>query len=74
MKSAEVKVCKGLLLLRSEDEGFGWRREDRLQPSELAVEVADVHGLLDRWQEGRFYSLGQQGFPVDLLEKSPESE
>lgn len=43
VQGAEVKVCKGLLLLRREDEGFGWRREDRLEPSELAVKVADVH-------------------------------
>lgn len=68
MQGAEVKVCEGLLLLRREAEGFGRRRQDGLEAGELAVEVADVRGLLDRWQERRFYPLGQQGFPVDRLE------
>lgn len=67
MQGAEVKVGKGFLLLSRKAEGLGGRRQDRLELSELAVEVADIHGLFDRRQERRFYFLGQQGFPVNSL-------
>lgn len=70
MQGAEVKVCEGFLLLGGEAEGLGGRRQDRLESSELAVKVADVHQLFDRRQERRFYFLGQQGFPVDGLRET----
>lgn len=47
MQGAEVEVCEGVLLLGREAEGLGGRRQDRLESSEVAVEVADVHGLFD---------------------------
>lgn len=68
MQGAEVKVCEGHLLLGRQAEGLGRRRQDGLQPRELAVKVADVGALLDGRQEGRRGRLGQQRFPVDGLE------
>lgn len=68
MQGAEIEVCEGFLLLGREAEGLGGRRQDGLESSELAVEVADIHGLFDWRQERRFYFLGQQGFPVDGLQ------
>lgn len=67
MQGAEVEVCEGGLLLGREAEGLGRRRQDWLQPRELAVEVADVRALLDGRQEGRRGRLGEQRFPVDGL-------
>ena len=67
MQSAEVEIHEGLLLLGGELEGFGGRRQDGLQLGEVAVEVADVRGLLDRRQERRLQLLGQQRLPVDGL-------
>lgn len=67
MQGAEVEVCEGGLLLGREAEGLGRRRQHRLQPRELAVEVADVRALLDGRQEGRRGRLGEQRFPVDGL-------
>lgn len=68
MQGAEVEVGEGLLLLCRQAEGLGRRRQDRLELSELAVEVADVPGFFDGRQERRLHSLGQQGFPVDSLD------
>lgn len=68
MQGAEVKVREGHLLLGRQAEGLGWRRQDRLQPRELAVKVADVGALLDGRQEGRGGRLGEQRFPVDGLQ------
>lgn len=72
MHGAEVKVGEGPLLLGGEDEGLGGRRHDGLQARELAVEVADVHRLLDGRQEGRSHLLGQQRLPVDALQGGGE--
>lgn len=47
MQGAEVEVCEGFLLLSREAEGLGGRRQDWLESSELAVKVADIHGLFD---------------------------
>lgn len=68
MQGAEVKVREGDLLLGRQAEGLGWRRQDWLQPRELAVKVADVGAFLDGRQEGRRGRLVEQRFPVDGLE------
>lgn len=72
VQGAEVKVCEGLLLLSRKAEGFGGRRQDGLEPGEVAVKVADVHGLFDRGQERRLEFLGQQSFPVNGLKHNTE--
>lgn len=68
MQGAEVKVCEGHLLLSRQVEGLWRRRQDWLQPRELAVKVADVGALLDGRQEGWRGRLGEQRFPVDGLQ------
>lgn len=57
MQGAKVKVREHFLVLGREAEGLGGRRQGWLELSELAVEVADISGLLDRRQEGRRYFL-----------------
>lgn len=47
VQGAEVEVGESFLLLSGEAEGLRRRRQDWLELSELAVEVADIYGLSD---------------------------
>lgn len=69
VQGREVKVCKELLLLGGEEERGLRRGQDRLQARELLVKVTDVCWGFNWWQERRFDSFGQQGFPVYALRR-----